>query len=184
MPVSIRKPMTPEQKAHKAEYDRQRRIEKREVIAEQKRAYYLANKEKENARVKSWVEENRERSREIKQAWKERNPDADKQWYLANREYATEYRRTYAKQNSEQYRQRNRLRRKGVSYATPIWADKEAIKAIYAEARTTGQHVDHIIPLKNPLVSGLHVPANLRLMDPVENRRKTNKFFDGVATCL
>src|SRR5262249_57098438 len=47
--------------------------------------------------------------------------------------------------------------------ATPAWADKQAIRAIYEQAqriaRETGQkmHVDHIIPLKGRLVTGRHI---------------------------
>jgi hypothetical protein len=65
---------------------------------------------------------------------------------------------------------------------TPPWADMEAIRAVYVEARAltvaTGieHHVDHEIPLQGRLVSGLHVPANLRILTGVENSRKRNKF--------
>ena len=36
--------------------------------------------------------------------------------------------------------------------------------------------VDHIIPLQHPLVSGLHVPNNLRITTAVENRQKGSHF--------
>jgi len=38
-------------------------------------------------------------------------------------------------------------------------------------------HVDHIVPLKSPLVSGLHTEANLRLLPGAENRSKHNRFW-------
>ncbi|MDQ0571528.1 transcriptional regulator with XRE-family HTH domain [Variovorax paradoxus] len=64
----------------------------------------------------------------------------------------------------------------------PPWADKKAIKAIYAEARRltaeTGilHQVDHDIPLNGREVSGLHVESNLQVLTHTENSRKHNHF--------
>ncbi len=60
--------------------------------------------------------------------------------------------------------------------ATPPWVDLQAIAAIYAEAEAAGMHVDHWVPLRNPNVCGLHVPANLRLLTPKANMEKHNSF--------
>lgn len=63
---------------------------------------------------------------------------------------------------------------------TPAWADLRAIEAKFAEAvavsAKTGiqHHVDHEIPLQGKLVSGLHVPGNLRVIPAVDNMRKHN----------
>ena len=65
---------------------------------------------------------------------------------------------------------------------TPGWADKEEIKKIYEESKRlteeTGvvHHVDHIIPLKSPLVCGLHVKENLTIITKEENLKKSNYF--------
>lgn len=170
--------MTPEQKAHKAEYDRKRREEKREEIAAKKRAYYLANKEKEDARVRKWVSENRARSAEIKKAWKARNPDVDRGYYVSNVEKFRALRRANYAANKNAYIKRAALRLKLERRATPDWADRQVLKDIYVEAEYMQMHVDHIIPLKGKLVCGLHVPENLQLLSPEANRRKSNKFIE------
>lgn len=60
--------------------------------------------------------------------------------------------------------------------ATPAWANIDAIKTIYANAREMGMVVDHIIPLRGKKVSGLHVETNLQIISRAENARKYNKF--------
>lgn len=64
------------------------------------------------------------------------------------------------------------------------WANKFFIKEAYhlASLRTklTGMewHVDHIIPLRNPLVCGLHVENNLQVIPAEVNHRKGNRFYE------
>ena len=55
---------------------------------------------------------------------------------------------------------------------TPLWACKERIKAVYAQARASGGEVDHIYPLRGKTVSGLHTDANLMAVSRGYNLRK------------
>lgn len=66
---------------------------------------------------------------------------------------------------------------------TPKWADLKEIKKFYDTShwitKVTGieHHVDHIIPLRGKLVSGLHVAENLRVLPGPENLAKGSKFM-------
>jgi hypothetical protein len=67
---------------------------------------------------------------------------------------------------------------------TPAWANADAIRAVYDQARamtdSTGveHHVDHVIPLRGKRVSGLHVANNLQVIPASENVRKHNRYED------
>lgn len=74
------------------------------------------------------------------------------------------------------------VRRVHVSQGTPAWSNVDAISAIYekaAEIRKLGVncHVDHIVPLKSPIVCGLHTEANLQLLLADENIAKGNRYW-------
>ena len=58
---------------------------------------------------------------------------------------------------------------------TPLWANKDAIKQIYKNC-PVGMHVDHIVPLRAELASGLHVENNLQYLSAKENISKLNRF--------
>jgi hypothetical protein len=64
--------------------------------------------------------------------------------------------------------------------ATPPWADRNAIRKAWelsalATAMSGIQHsVDHIVPLVNPIVCGLHVEWNLRVIPLEDNVKKGN----------
>lgn len=72
--------------------------------------------------------------------------------------------------------------------ACPEWADRPRIREIYAHARglclrdgPRSWHVDHIVPLNNERVCGLHVHFNLRVIPQRENCQKLNAFDERLA---
>jgi 5-methylcytosine-specific restriction endonuclease McrA len=82
-------------------------------------------------------------------------------------------------------------RKEHIRRATPDWLSREQklqIKGFYREAdrlkTETGidHQVDHIIPLRGKVVSGLHVPWNLRVITAEENQRKNSKLLDDTGT--
>lgn len=65
---------------------------------------------------------------------------------------------------------------------TPSWSNLDEIQEFYklsaelTERTKIPHHVDHIIPLRGELVSGLHVPNNLQVIPAYDNISKKNKF--------
>lgn len=117
---------------------------------------YAERTDKQIAEAQVQVEARRPSIRATKNAWKARNPD--NAVFLSNR------------------------RRAQQMNASPAWADQGAIAAIYAErqrlATETGAilHVDHLLPLLNPTICGLHIAANLQIITGLENWRKNNRY--------
>lgn len=63
--------------------------------------------------------------------------------------------------------------------ATPGWANHKVIADIYRRSDQLGRGfcVDHIVPLKNPYVCGLHCEDNLQIIPVVMNQKKSNLFW-------
>lgn len=66
-------------------------------------------------------------------------------------------------------------RRAYILKRTPTWANLDKIRMIYKNC-PEGYHVDHIVPLKGRLVSGLHIDYNLQYLSAKDNISKGNRF--------
>jgi len=131
-----------------------------------------------------WREANAEHLREsFKQQYiKANRVEYFAAWRDANREKVRAISAKYKKSAAPKVAARNAKRHAQKINATPLWADLNAIDAIYEDAsdfRAVGidVEVDHIVPLKSKFVSGLHVPTNLRVILTEHNRAKGNRIW-------
>lgn len=118
------------------------------------------------ARSKKWAESHPDKR--LAQATKTREKNYNK---------CLEATRQWRKRNLQYDAFRAKLYRTRKQQQVPPWADIEKIKNIYLTC-PKGYHVDHIIPLKGKLVSGLHVETNLQHLPAKENMKKRNHFHD------
>ena len=165
------------------------------------RNLYASNPEKRRASQKEWVMRNPEAERSRRKSYNAKNKERirkyhanrylarkseilarNRRWATENRERRKQYESAWARENRDRLLAKSAARRALKLNATPGWANKEKIFAIYAESRRitaeTGipHEVDHIIPLKGDGVVGLHVESNLRVIPRSENRRTGKKF--------
>lgn len=133
-------------------------------IAKMKERYW-ENPEAARNRVNEYYHNNVEERKQVAREWKQNNPDKvqaqSTRWRNENREKVRAY---------------SNARKKRVRHCIPKWADQEAIKQFYLNC-PKGMVVDHIIPLKGDLISGLHLEDNLQYLTYTENAKK-NKFID------
>lgn len=132
-------------------------VKHRDVIHKRNLEWHRNNKDKERIQKQKYYQENKEAIKARNRQWHEANPD--------------------------KHRQRISRRRAAMNNCQPAWADEEKINVYYAiakwlEAVVPGQkyHVDHIIPIQNKLVCGLHVHENLAVLKAEDNLSKQNKF--------
>jgi len=131
----------------------------KKLLREYARDHYVANKDLYLEKAAAWGKENKDRRREIVSKSKKGNRakhTADTAKYRADKDKRT-----------------------------PNWLsefDLLHIKCLYQVAamrtRESGEpwHVDHVIPLRGELVSGLHTPANMRVIRGEENEKKNNRY--------
>lgn len=145
----------------------------RELKKEYIRGYYQLNRERCISQSKLWVQQNRETSRITKASWKRLNSGKVKE--SNKRDRINNSGRVNFHSKTRQELKRNRV---------PAWANLGLISNIYlrckeiSESTNVPHHVDHILPLRGKLVSGLHVIENLRIIPASENIKKGNKLLE------
>lgn len=153
--------------------------------------YYEKNKELIIAKSAIWAKNNKEKRRIIRKKWRDNNIDLARQIERASREKHKDKKAAY----QIKYREENpglaasycASRRTYKMERTPKWLTETQLKEIeefYVLAKElqwlseAPLEVDHIIPLKGELVSGLHVPWNLQILTKPLNCKKSNKLVN------
>jgi len=92
--------------------------------------------------------------------------------------------KAYRIANRAAYSVRDSVRRVQQKRGTPAWLTDEqkqhmrvwyVLRDIVIEQTGRKWHVDHIVPLQGKLVSGLHVPWNMQLLEAKDNLSKGNR---------
>jgi hypothetical protein len=126
------------------------------------------NPERERAKFLAWTAANNERYRAISKQYRETNSERLKA-------YVSDWKnRNRGKVREACSRRKTKIRRATPPCLTP--EDFAYMAAVYQAGEELGLQVDHYVPIIHPLVCGLHVPWNLQLLTPAENRAKSNKF--------
>lgn len=146
----------------------------KELGRSQALAYAARNREQERPRAERWRKENPEKEVEMK-----------RRYYLNNKEKVQAANSAYRRANPEAYREYSRqyvhAKRAGGGSLS-----KGRIKAMMNEQNglcracgcnllMSGHHIDHIVPIAK---GGLHCDANVQLLCPTCNHRKSAKNFE------
>lgn len=107
-----------------------------------------------------------------------------KEYYKENKRELSNKHREYYEGNKNLYAEKDARRRASKKRATPTWYS-ELDKFIFTELKdlckrrkeifNIDYEIDHIIPLQNDKVCGLHYYQNWQLLSRSENRKKGNR---------
>ena len=149
-------------------------------IKEKHQAYYEANKKPLLEINAAWHVKNREKSSAHKAKWaaanKEKVAAKNAAYATNNPEKVRAQKLAWHKNHPEKSRLISRTYQSAKRSRAVAWANKPAIRNIYSIAARLGWHVDHEIPLQGVDVCGLHVHNNLRIVRPLDNLKKGNRF--------
>lgn len=158
-------------------------------------AWQQKNRERYLARYSAWASRNRDKTRAASKRWNQRNRgvahqrrivalgkeklnEISRKWAAANRDKVRRWKAAWKKNNPAAVAALSSKRRAAILNAVPLWADAQAIAAIYQRCGTMpGHHVDHIVPIISKRVCGLHCEANLQIIPAIENYSKNNRHW-------
>lgn len=119
-------------------------------------------KRKEAARkaTRKWSRENNERVNDWNRAWRARNPEAMRALYARKKAYRKTARTCW-----------------DVDLDSLVEIEAHDLCAIRSKAFGFDWHVDHVVPLKAKLASGLHNAYNLAVIPAQVNVSKKNRYW-------
>ena len=140
--------------------------------------YRVNNREAILKGKKRYRKQNIDKCREMNKSWAANNKDlinkSHRKWYQNNKHKVLSITRIFQAKRRQ---------------AMPKWLTKDdkwlieqayELSALRTKIFGFKWHVDHIIPLNNKLVCGLHVIENLQVIPASENFSKSNKFNTGI----
>jgi hypothetical protein len=134
-----------------------------------RRIIYLKNIDKEKQYNKKYHQIAKEKIRKRKSPYMQ-------EYRLKNLKKIKKQIADWQKENQDKKNSLCAKRRAKLLKAIPKFANIDKIKEIYKNC-PKGYHVDHIIPLNNPIVCGLHVEWNLQYLSAKDNCSKGNKLI-------
>ncbi len=159
----------------------------RKAIRIKNNAWRKANMDRARVASAKYAKAHPEKVRERKNAWNRRHPEKARvrmaKWKEANQEKYLASQAKYREDNVGKVRAYQVTRRAASKLATPQWANRffmsEAYRLAKLRTKVMGYRwtVDHIVPIQSPLVCGLHVENNLRVIPDIDNKRKGNRHW-------
>jgi hypothetical protein len=107
-----------------------------------------------------------------------------REYYAANADKLNAQKREYQRNNLHVYAKIKARRDAAKLQRTPAWLTDDdhwmmgqayELAALRTAVFGFAWHVDHVIPLRGKLASGLHTPYNLQVIPAIENLRKSNR---------
>lgn len=155
---------------------------------EQRKLYFEKNpeaKKKKQEREYNWKIKNKKRKLQLDKEYRVRNKESikkrQKDYIKNNPEKIKIAKKKYENKNPHIRAKIKTKRRQKERQSIPKWSESDKINIVYKKAKwlesLTGlkYHVDHIIPIQGENVCGLHVWANLQILEASINCSKGNK---------